>query len=203
MIRIETSDVSKTIGDVKVLEDINLELTGGNIYGFCGPNGSEKTMLLRAISGLIKTEGKISIFGEKIRIGLLIENIGLYPDLSIYDNLKLLAGINKLIGKDKIKESIKYVGLDPNDKRPIKKYSLGMKQRAALAQAIMEEPNILMLYEPTNALDDMGMAIVRKEITRLKENGALIIISSHNKDDLSVCDKIFKFRNGKVNADEI
>lgn len=199
--KIEIRNATKTICSNKVLDGIYMTLESGNVYGFAGHNGSGKTMLLRAISRLIKlTDGEI-VFSEKADIGLLIENIGLYPDLSAYENLRLLAKIKNRISKEKIRETITLVGLNPDDKRPLKKYSLGMRQRAALAQAIMEEPEILLLDEPTNSLDAEGMEIVREQVKLFKKRGAIVILTSHNRDDIkALCDVIYRFENGRVSV---
>ena len=128
-----------------------------------------------------------------------IENAGLFPDLSGYKNLKLLAGIKKKISKDKIRETISEVGLDPDDKRPIRKYSLGMRQRILIAQAIMEEPDVLLLDEPTNGLDDSGVDEIRKLISAQAKRGAIVCVASHNKEDIALLsDKIFRVDNGAV-----
>lgn len=195
--KIEIQSATKIIGNNKVLDDITMTLEGGNIYGFTGHNGSGKTMLIRAICGLMKlSEGSI-VFSDKADIGLLIENIGLYPDLSAFDNLKLLAKIRKKISDDKIRETIALVGLDPEDKRPLKKYSLGMRQRAALAQALMEDPEVLLLDEPTNSLDADGMEIVREQIRLFRKRGSIVVIAGHNKEDINrLCDVVYKFDSG-------
>lgn len=197
--KIEIKNATKIIGKNKVLDDISMTLEGGNIYGFVGHNGSGKTMLLRAISQLIKlSSGEIS-FSQKGEIGLLIENIGLYSDLNIFENLKLLAKIRNKISNEDIHQAITLVGLNPDDKRPLKKYSLGMRQRAALCQAIMENPEILLLDEPTNSLDEEGMEIVRQQVKLFKEKGAVVILTSHNKEDIKMlCDVIYKFDGGRV-----
>ncbi|MBQ7755683.1 MAG: ABC transporter ATP-binding protein [Oscillospiraceae bacterium] len=197
--KIEIKNATKIIAGNKVLDDISMTLEGGNIYGFVGHNGSGKTMLLRAISQLIRLSSGEILFSKKCEIGLLIENIGLYSDLNIYENLKLLAKIKNKISKEEIHQAITLVGLNPDDKRPLKKYSLGMHQRAALCQAIMETPEILLLDEPTNSLDSEGMEIVRQQVKVFKERGAIVILTSHNREDIkALCDVIFKFENGRV-----
>lgn len=170
MDKIVLTNVNKTLSGKKVLNNVNLELTKGHIYGFVGENGSGKTMLFRAVSGLMKIDsgsivgdGKelhkdVSVFDD---VGIVLENAGLYPEFSGFRNLKFLSQINGKINDDDIKDAIKKVGLDPEDKRPVKKYSLGMKQRIVLAQALMEKPQILLLDEPTNALDEGGVHLIR------------------------------------------
>ena len=191
--RLDVSNVTKKIKGKIILDNINLELVSGRIYGFVGENGSGKTMLFRAISGLMRlTSGQVSVDGQVLHkdisvlpgLGIIIENAGLYPELTGFDNLRQLAKINKKIDDEQIKESIIRVGLDPDDKRTFRKYSLGMKQRIIIAQAIMEKPDILMLDEPTNALDENAVNIVRDIIDEERKRGALVLIASHNKEDI-------------------
>ena len=200
MSTITVKNAVKKFKNSTVIDNVSLTLEGGNIYGFVGRNGSGKTMLFRAISGLIHlTSGSIEIDGKVLHkdidalpsVGIAIENAGLFPDLSGYKNLKLLAGIKKKISKDKIRETISEVGLDPDDKRPIRKYSLGMRQRILIAQAIMEEP--------TNGLDDSGVDEIRKLISAQAKRGAIVCVASHNKEDIALLsDKIFRVDNGAV-----
>ena len=166
-------NVNKSIRGKKILSNVNLTMTSGNIYGFVGRNGSGKTMLFRALSGLMNiSSGEIRLDGKVLHkdirvlpgLGIIIENAGLYSELTGFQNLQLLAKINGKIGDKEIKEAIQKVGLDPGDKRSFRKYSLGMKQRIVLAQAIMEKPDILMLDEPTNALDEEGVNEIRNII---------------------------------------
>lgn len=208
--KIIAKNISRYIGNKKILDNVSLELESGNIYGFVGRNGSGKTMLFRALSGLMNiSEGEI-LLDDKIlhkdmrvlpNLGILIENAGLYPELTGLENLKLLAKLNAQIGINEITDAIRRVGLDPYDKRTIRKYSLGMKQRITLAQALMERPSIIMLDEPTNALDEDGIADIRKIILEEKERGALILIASHNKEDIELlADKVYIIKDGKVEA---
>ncbi|SKA71374.1 ABC-2 type transport system ATP-binding protein [Eubacterium uniforme] len=206
--RLIAKNISKKIGNKDILKSINLELESGNVYGFVGRNGSGKTMLFRALSGLMSTSSGEVIYDGKVlkkdmnvlpNLGIIIENAGLYPELSGFENLKLLMGLNKKIDEERIKEVIAMVGLDPNDRRKYRKYSLGMKQRIIIAQALMESPDVLMLDEPTNALDEDGVELIRKLIRKEKERGALIIIASHNKEDIELlADKVFMLKDGKV-----
>jgi len=198
----------KKIKDNVILNDVSLTLEGGKIYGFVGRNGSGKTMLFRAISGLIHLDGgSISIDGKVLHkdidcppsLGIAIENAGLFPEFSGYKNLKLLAGIKKKIDNDTIKSVIKAVGLDPDDKRPIRKYSLGMRQRILIAQAIMESPDVLLLDEPTNGLDDDGVKEIRKLIAAQAQRGAIVCVASHNKEDIAyLSDKILRVNKGTI-----
>lgn len=202
---ITLENVSKSIKGNTVLNNINLTFEKGKVYGLAGENGSGKTMLLRAISGLIKVNGNIYINGVNIKkeksseaIGIIIESIGLFGDLTAKENLELLNSfsINKISEKE-IVSAIEAVGLNPNSNKPYKKYSLGMKQKLCIAQAIMAHPNILLLDEPTNALDEDSVVMFHNIVKAEKSRGATVIIASHNKDDLSIlCDKIYKMKNG-------
>lgn len=206
--KIKVCNVSKVLKKKVILDNVNIEMNSGKIYGFVGANGSGKTMLFRAISGIMLiSSGEIKVDDKVLHkdiqvlpnVGLVIENAGLYSELTGFENLKQLAKINKKISDEDIRSAIKRVGLDPYDKRSFKKYSLGMKQRIIIAQAIMEHPKILLLDEPTNALDEEGIEVVRTIIKEEKENGALILIASHNKEDINIlCDEIYSVKNGKV-----
>ena len=173
-------NISKHIGKKEILKDISIELESGKVYGFVGKNGSGKTMLFRALSGLMDiSSGKI-----------FLDNKELHKDMRVLENV----GIRKTIVR---------VGLNPNDKRSFKKYSLGMKQRIVIAQAIMEKPDILMLDEPTNALDEEGIEQIRKIIKEERERGAIVLIASHNKEDIEVlADKVFSISNGMLKESE-
>lgn len=205
---IEIRDLYKELQGTTVLENINIKMESGKIYGFIGRNGSGKTMLFRTIAGLIyPSSGKIICNNTEVAlndripltIGLMIENAGLYSDLSSIDNLVFLASIKKRVSIEKIKKVIEDVGLDSNDKRKIKKYSLGMKQRLVFAQAVMEEPELLLLDEPTNGLDENGINLIRSIILQEKKRGAIICIASHNSEDIKVlCDEIFEMCEGKL-----
>jgi len=204
-------DVCKTIKSKVILDHINLELEQGSVYGFWGRNGSGKTMLFRAICGLIKIDsGKISVFGDEIgqdvsfplSLGVIIENVGFWDQYTGLENLRLLASIRKKIGSDEICSALERVGLDPADKRTYKKYSLGMKQRLGIAQAIMEQPELIVLDEPTNALDEEGVFQIRKVIQEEEQRGATVLIASHNKEDLNtLCERRFQLQNGKIVTD--
>jgi ABC-2 type transport system ATP-binding protein len=205
---LDITNLYKEIKGRSILSDINLELEKGKIYGFFGRNGSGKTMLFRAICGLIKpTKGTIKVFNEIIgeeisfprSLGVIIENVGLWPSYTGLQNLRYLAAIKSIISDEEIKKSILRVGLDPEDKRPFKKYSLGMKQRLGLAQAFMEKPDLIILDEPTNALDEEGIILVRNILLEEKERGATILIASHNKEDIDLLsDQKFKMDNGRL-----
>lgn len=205
---LEAKEINKTIHKHVILENVSLRLEGGKVYGFVGRNGSGKTMLFRALSGLMKVDsGEVLCDGRVLHkdiemlpnLGLVLENAGLYPEFSGFKNLQMLAKLQKKAGDEEIRDAIRRVGLDPNDKRPIRKYSLGMKQRIVLAQAIMEKPDILMLDEPTNALDEGGVAEIRHIIEEEKARGALILLASHNKEDMELLtDEVFYMSEGRL-----
>ncbi len=206
MVAIETTGLVKRIKGNVILDNISLQLEKGKIHGFYGPNGSGKSMLFRAFTGLIRpTSGEVRLFGKKLgedmafpeSVGLIIENVGFWKDFTGYENLEMLAGIKKQIGREEIRHAIRRVGLDPDDKRKYGKYSLGMKQRLAIAQAIMEKPELIILDEPTNALDSEGIEQIRQVILEEKERGATVCIASHNREDLkALCDDFYQILPG-------
>lgn len=206
MITIKAENVSKTIKGHKILNDISYNFSGSKIYGLHGRNGSGKTMLLRALSGLIYiNSGDIKINEEILHkdisfpksIGIIIEHTELLPQYSAYKNLKILSKIKNIVNDVDIKETIRRVGLDPSSNLPVKKFSLGMKQRLNIAQAILEKPEILLLDEPTNGIDTTGVELVRDILKQEKQRGALIIIASHNKEDISIlADEILIMEDG-------
>ena len=190
---LKAQKISKVIRGKKILSDINLELCDGNIYGIVGANGSGKTMLFRALSGLMSvTSGKITWNGKVLRqdfavlpsLGIMLENVGLYSNMTGMQNLRYLASLKNKIQDKEIRRALERVGLDPDDRRKYQKYSLGMKQRLAIAQAIMEKPDVIMLDEPTNSLDAKGVEEIRRLILEEKERGALILLASHNHRSL-------------------
>ena len=199
---------SKKIKDKIVLDNINLELKSGNVYGFFGRNGSGKTMLFRAITTLIyPTSGDITIDGKSLinddydlsQIGLLLEEPGFYPHLTGFENLSMLYEINNKKNDQYINKVLKDIGIGEYSSKKYKEYSLGMKQKLRIAQAIMEDQKLIILDEPTNGLDEASIKIVHNIIKKLKKQNKLILIASHNKDDLRLlCDKIFKIDEGKI-----
>lgn len=205
---IKIEHYTKILKKNMVLNDISLELSGGNIYGLKGVNGSGKTMLMRAICGLIfPTSGCIKIdekvLGKDISfpesVGVLIENPSFISNYTGKGNLKLLASIKQKIADSAVDEALINVGLQPEDKRIFRKYSLGMKQKLGIAAAIMESPDLLILDEPLNALDSAGAASVKEIIYKEKERGALIIISCHDTAELiEISDYIISLENGSV-----
>ena len=204
-------NINKTIDKKIILNDVSLKLRSGMIYGFVGRNGSGKTMLFRALSGLMSIDsGTVSLDGKVLHkdfdvlpdLGIMIENAGLYPQLSGFDNLKRLSSIRKKVNDNTIREYISTVGLDPDDKRPFRKYSLGMKQRLVFAQAIFEDQKILMLDEPTNAMDDSGVQMVRDILLERKKD-SIILIASHNREDIDLlADEKYRVSNGQFIKEE-
>lgn len=183
-----------------ILEKLSFEFTSGKIYGIVGPNGSGKTVLLKCLAGLESVnEGQIELNGKILgvdfsflpSVGVIIETPGFLEGYSGYDNLKQLALIKNKIGKKEIKKSLQEVGLDPDSTQKVKHYSLGMKQKLALAQAFMEDPDILLLDEPMNGLDKRSVLTIREKLHKLKEEGKLIILASHIEQDIEcLCDQV-------------
>lgn len=209
---IEIKNFSKEIKKRTILENINLSLDKNKIYGFVGVNGSGKTMLFRAITGLLNaTDGSITVDGVQVgkgihpeSVGILIENADLWNDLSAYENLKTLNSMSRnKVSNEEIKSLIEEFGLDPNSKKPFKAFSLGMKQKLRLAQAFMGDPEILILDEPTNALDEESVEKLRLRILESKKNGATVLLASHSSVDIEMlCDEIIYMYEGKVTKTE-
>lgn len=203
---IEITNLCKSFKDTKVLNDITIKIKKGNIIGIIGRNGSGKTVLFKCICGLISpTKGTVKInnkiLGKDIdipnNIGAIIENPGFLPNYSGFKNLKFLAMIKNQINNEHIKDTIKLVGLNPDSKKHVGKYSLGMRQRLGIAQAIMENPDILILDEPMNGLDNEGVKDMRKLFLSLKEQGKTILLASHNKEDIEVlCEEVYMMDKG-------
>ena len=205
---IKITDVNKTIKKAPILRDINLEFTGGKVYGLRGKNGSGKTMLMRAICGLITPDSGIidingKILGKDISfpesIGVLIENPAFIGNYTGFKNLKVLASIQNRIGDEQIRKALEDIGLDPDDKRTYRKYSLGMKQKLGIAAAVMENPDIIILDEPINALDDVSVEKVHDILEEQKKRGAVIIIEFHDKEELDqLSDEIIEISDGRI-----
>lgn len=210
---IEVRDVTLVIGKTTILKNVTASFESGKIYGLIGRNGSGKTMLMKCICGFIRpTSGEIIVDEKKVgkeidfpqNMGIIIETPGFIPYYSGYKNLKLLAGLRKRINSEGIKQAMINVGLDPKLKRHVKKYSLGMRQRLGLAQAIMENPDILILDEPMNGLDKEGVEDMREYLLQLKKQGKLILIASHSSEDISIlCDCIYEMEKGILVKAEI
>ena len=200
MKRIQIKNLSKEIKGKYILDNINLTFEQGKIYGLYGRNGSGKTMLLRALAGLlIPTEGEIDMDGKILQnVGIIIENTSLLPQFDGFTNLKQLGKIRNIATDEDIDKALDTVGLKGETKK-VKAYSLGMRQRLSIAQAIFEKPELLLLDEPTNALDENYINKVREILLREKDRGAIVIIASHNKDDLGIlADEIISMSDGKA-----
>ena len=205
---IQLQNVTKRIKENTVLDNVSYTFKSGFVYGLYGQNGSGKTMLLRAISGLINLDsGSIFIDGEKLHdkiefppeTGIVIENMELLPECSAKRNLQMLAKIKNIADEKDIIFSLERVGLDIYSDKKVKKFSLGMKQRLNIAQAIFENQKIILLDEPTNALDEDAVQLIYKIIREEKSRGATIIVATHHKEDLKeVCDVILKIAEGKI-----
>lgn len=205
---IDVRDVNLTLGKNRILKDISVSFEEKLIHGLIGRNGSGKTMLMKCISGFIKpTSGEVEVDGKMVGedvdfpedMGIIIETPGFIPYYSGYKNLKLLAGLNNKIGKEEVRQSMKQVGLDPDLKRHVRKYSLGMRQRLGLAQAIMENPKLLILDEPFNGLDKDGVKEMRDYLLSYKEQGKTILICSHSAEDIDIlCDTVHEMDKGNI-----
>lgn len=203
---IEITNLCKSFKETKVLNDITIKIKKGNIIGIIGRNGSGKTVLFKCICGLVSPTKGTVIINNKIlgkdmdipdNIGVIIETPGFLPNYNGFKNLKFLAMIKNQISNEHIKDTIKLVGLNPDSKKHVGKYSLSMRQRLGIAQAIMENPDILILDEPMNGLDNDGVKDMRKLFLSLKEQGKTILLASHNKDDIEVlCDEVYMMDKG-------
>lgn len=206
--KITLNNVCKSIQGAQILKDISLEFESARIYGLYGANGSGKTMLMRAIAGLMKIDGgHVIIDGSEIgkdrdfpdSIGFIIENPSFLNTYTGFENLKLIADLKRIADDKAICDALKRVGLDPKDKRKFKKYSLGMKQRLGIAAAIMEKPELIVLDEPTNALDEDAVELLINILKEEKSRGALIILACHDFEFMSqVADRIFYLKGGKL-----
>lgn len=206
-VTVNINNLSKKVNNIDILKNISVQFKKGTIYGIVGRNGSGKTMLFKAICGLINpTSGDVSVFNKIIKngtfpeeTGVIIENPGFLPQYSAFQNLKILASIHNKINDETIKNYINLVTLNADDNRPVKKYSLGMKQKLGIAQALMESPKLLILDEPMNALDEDSVIIIRKLLSDLKNKGVTILLSSHNRDDIDqLCDYIYTMKSGEL-----
>lgn len=205
---IEVKHICKKLNNNIILQDVSLTLKSGFIYGFKGKNGSGKTMLMRAICGLIKLDsGNITINGEVLHkdisfpksIGVLIENPSFLNNLTGYENLKILSDLHDKLSEKEIRDTLSAVGLEPYDKRVYRKYSLGMKQKLGIAAAIMGTPDIVILDEPINAIDHEGVLLVRQLLNKVKENGSVVIIACHDREELELLsDIIIPIEKGRV-----
>lgn len=207
---IEVKNVVKTFKETAVLHDISVSFETGQIHGLIGRNGSGKTVLMKCICGFMRpTSGTITVAGKQVgkdvdippNMGVIIEAPGFLPAYSGFKNLSLLAGIQKKIGKREIENVLTRVGLDPTSKKHVGKYSLGMRQRLGIAQAIMEDPDILLLDEPMNGLDNHGVEDIRNLLLSLKEEGKTIVLASHSMEDIHfLCDTVHQMEAGVLTA---
>lgn len=208
MSEIKIEGLSKSIKGALIIDNVSLVLNSGNIYGLRGKNGSGKTMLMRAIAGLlIPDSGTVKINGKTLHkdisfpesIGILIENPSFLPQYTGYKNLKLLAGLTSGITDEDVKTALEHVGLDPDDKRTYRKYSLGMKQKLGIANAIMGEPDVIILDEPINALDEESVKKIKKVLLEIRDRDKLIIIACHDREELEyLSDIIYEIKDGTV-----
>ena len=203
---IQVENLSKSFGKTTVLNNINVSFSKGQIYGIVGRNGSGKTLLMKCLCGFLKpTEGTVTVSGKVVGkdveipedIGVIIETPGFVTNYSGYKNLKLLASVRGRISREDIEKAMELVNLDPKSRKHVGKYSLGMRQRLGIAQAIMENPKILVLDEPMNGLDNDGVKHIRNVLLEMKNQGTTILLASHNREDISVlCDKVYEMDKG-------
>lgn len=203
---IEVQNVNKSFGEERVLKDVTHAFEKGKIHGIVGNNGSGKTVLMKCICGFLRPDsGTIFVNHQQVGkdrdfpddIGIIIETPGFLPHLSGFQNLKLLASLQKKANDSTIRAVIAQVGLDPNMKKPVSKYSLGMRQRLGFAQALMEDPGLLILDEPLNGLDKHGVVHIRNVIKGLRGEGKTVILASHNQVDIDeLCDTVCEMDAG-------
>lgn len=206
---ITIQNLSKRFGDTEVLTSINLEFEAGQIYGIVGRNGSGKSVLLKCIAGLVlPTSGEIRVLGKRIgkdvdfapRTGIAIEQPGLLLRKSAYENMKTLAALTKRPSSEEIDRLIQMVGLNSSEKKPVGKYSMGMKQRLSIAMALMDNPDILLLDEPMSNLDNAGAAQMRALYQELAQRGKTILIATHVQEDVTeLCNHICCIEDGRAN----
>ncbi len=205
---VEIEHVTKKFGSDVVLKDINISMEEGRVYGICGNNGSGKTVLMKCICGFLPvSSGVVRVAGEVVGVtvdfpesmGVIIETPGFLMNLSGIRNLEILAGLRGVISKGGIRAAMEQAGLDPDLKKAVSKYSLGMRQRLGIAQAIMEDPRLLVLDEPFNGLDKHGVSDIRALLLELKKQGKTILLASHNSEDIRIlCDQVFEMDGGRI-----
>ena len=211
MIKIEVQHYTKVIKKRKILDDVSLTLEGGYIYGFRGINGSGKTMLMRAVSGMIMpTKGSVRVDGMTVRatktyptsLGVLIENPMFLPGCTGFDNLRLLAGLSGQADDMEIKRVMSELDLNPDDKRLYREYSLGMRQKLGIVAAIMGGPRLIILDEPINALDEKSVKKVKELLVNLKNENRVIIIACHDREEMDyLADRIFLIEDGRLKSE--
>ena len=205
---VQLNCVSKSLKEINVIHDVDLKLENSKIYGIVGRNGSGKSVLLKLMAGLmIPTSGTVKIYGEELKMGhyakdtgILLDCTGFLPEYSAHENLRILADIRKVVSEKEIDEILRLVGLDPYSKLAYRKYSLGMKQKLSIAQAFMENPKLLLLDEPMNALDKDSVSDMRRYFRNyVKNTGATIVLTSHNSEDIKImCDEVFQVEDGRL-----
>ena len=209
-IALSAKDLSKSFGTQTVLQDVHLHLTSGKIYGLVGRNGSGKTVLLKMLCGFMRPDkGEIAINGQPVvcgrklpvEIGILFDAAGFIPNKTAYANLKILAGIRNRISPAGVRAALEMVGLDPASRKRVGTFSLGMRQRLAFAQALMEDPPILFCDEPMNSLDASIMQNMRAILRKERDKGKLILLATHMREDLeTLCDEVFSISDGHISA---
>ncbi len=205
---IRICNVQKRFKQETVIDNVSLEIEKGAICGFVGPNGSGKTMLFKMVAGIIRPDaGQIFVdhkeIGKEIdfpaKMGLMIETPGFLKQYNGFQNLKYLARIRNQISDQEIREAMEEFGLKPDDRKRVGKYSLGMKQRLGIVQAIMEKPELLILDEPMNSLDEANVEILRRKLKELSSGGVTVLLSSHHKEDIELlCEKVYEMKEGKI-----
>lgn len=203
-------NLTKKFKEATVLDNVNISFEKGKVHGLIGRNGSGKTMLMKSICGIVPpTAGEIIVNDKRIgkdadipeKVGVIIETPGFIPNYSAYSNLKFLAALNNKVGRNEIRNAIKSVGLNPDDRKKVGKFSLGMRQRLGLAQAIMENPDLLILDEPMNGLDKEGVKDMREYLLALKEQGKTLLIASHSAEDIDIlCDTVCEMDKGRLSV---
>lgn len=212
MFAVEVQGLYKQFGPQTVLQDVSFQLESGKIHGLVGDNGSGKSVLLKCLCGILPWErGVIRIQGKEMHpgkgtpplLGLVIEHPGFIGSMSGWRNLKYLAGIRGIAGDAQIKASLEQVGLLHEAKKPVKKYSLGMRQKLAIAQALMEAPDIYLMDEPFNGLDKTSTAAIQKLFMELRAQGKTFLLVSHHPSDISsLCDDVYAIENGSISRKE-
>ncbi len=203
---ISVRNVSKSFRETKALDGVTVDFEEGKIHGVIGRNGSGKSVLFKCITGFMRPDsGEIIVCGRPVKplspaeMGIIIEHPGFISGLSGYRNLRYLAGIRNRISKEKIRQTIELVGLDPDEKKAVRKYSMGMRQRLGIAQAIMEDPPILVIDEPMNGLDKHGVTEMRELLKKLRDKGTTVLIASHYAGDIDeLCDTVVEMEAGKM-----
>lgn len=210
---IELNEISKRFGEEMVLKPLTLSFEKGKIYGLVGRNGSGKTVLLKIICGFLKPDtGTITVNGTALGrkqefpedVGILIEKPGFLPQKNGFQSLKYLAAIQGKVDDQRIREVLRMVGLEDAGRKPVGKYSMGMRQRLGIAQAILENPSILLLDEPMNGLDDQGASEIRNLLKQLRDENRTIILASHIKEDIQgLCDVVYHIDAGEISVGDV